>query len=513
MTQYAFFSDYDTEKCVLAGEKHLTSFGSNVEVPDNANYLYMYVGNTYANINIPNLSIDESMTTGAIVNKIHFVESGCSNLVHGYIGLSSKKWTFYDQEQIKYNHIIVPVSPGDTVEIEKGSNNIQAAYLRDYYLPPKPYNYSSHIYEYTAKNLFSESQNPTIQNVASYNGIAPDDAKYLYFTVNISTATNPYLPSLLKINGREVSFGVYGNKRFTNMEDRIEKVEKVYPFSNISIFETLKEIYIEGSNVDLSGVAKIRLTVGYLTSGSYYNVFSLRNSSDTNLVSYSKYYSSLESALAPLSKGVWVINTFGTNTLGVDRIILAGDFVSYASQNKYFEGTFNSKCDNLILCPIINSYVGGSDKKVGIQKISSTEFYLLKQMNGKTLRYHWVHNHWQSTSNNVDVIDEDCWANESIYGLSSPNIQIAQCNINFIHMFSDTTLHTGNGHGCCVDKVFKIFVDWTLIDFGNMANGDVISGNDIYIIQQSDGYHPSSARTTEFGGDGNKVYAEVDANN
>jgi hypothetical protein len=35
----------------------------------------------------------------------------------------------------------------------------------------------------------------------------------------------------------------------------------------------------------------------------------------------------------------------------------------------------------------------------------------------------------------------------------------------------------------------------------------------IYIIQQSDGYHPSSARTSEFGGDGNKVYAEVDSNN
>lgn len=360
VSQWAFFIDCDNTHCVLATENgNYTPFGSNIEVPANANYLYLYLGTQQASAVKPTLVVDESDVRGIVQDRSCAPIRGIKPVIGCYLSFSNKRWAFQENNQQKYKYIVVPVSPYDTISMKRGAETgIYAIFLKDYYIPNPPFTYVNGQAFFDASALISDDANASIAGADTFDGSVPFDARYLYILLDSNSDTYKYLPSLISINGEAVTFD-------------FEKVGMV-----------------------------------------------------------------------------------------------------------------------------------------GFGKVNSTEFYLTKKQNGKTLTYEWTHLHWDSQANGHTVTDQDCWSNMD---LRVNGLRYGQTNINFIHMFTGTTLHTGNAHGCTVDTLFDIFIDGEKIDFSNLANGSIIWGKDIYIIQQSDGYLPSQQRTTENGGDGNKVYCEVDA--
>lgn len=360
VVQWAFFIDYNDEKCVLATESgNYSPFGSNVEVPENANYLYLYLGTTQSSAVLPTIVVDESDVRGIIQDRTAAPIRGIKPVIGCFLSFSNKRWSFQENNQQKYKYIIVPVSPYDAISMKRGTETgIYAMFLKDYYIPNPPFTYVNGQAFFDASELISDDVNANIAGADTFDGNVPEDSRYLYILLDSNSDTYKYLPSFISINGEAVTFD-------------FEKVGMV-----------------------------------------------------------------------------------------------------------------------------------------GFGKVNSTEFYLTKKQNGKTLTYEWTHLNWESQANGHTVTDQDCWNN---FDLKVNGIKYGQTNINFIHMFTGTTLHTGNGHGCTVDTLFDIFIDGEKIDFSNLANGSLIWGYDIYIIEQSDGYLPSAQRTTDNGGDGNKVYCEVDA--
>lgn len=360
VSQWAFFIDCDNTHCVLATENgNYTPFGSNIEVPANANYLYLYLGTQQASAVKPTLVVDESDVRGIVQDRTAAPIRGIKPVIGCFLSFSNKRWSFQENNQQKYKYIIVPVSPYDTISMKRGTETgIYAIFLKDYYIPNPPFTYVNGQAHFDASALISDDANASIAGADAFDGSVPVDARYLYILLDSNSDTYKYLPSLISINGEAVTFD-------------FEKVGMV-----------------------------------------------------------------------------------------------------------------------------------------GFCKVNSTEFYLTKKQKGKTLTYEWTHLNWESQASGHTVTDQDCWSNMD---LRVNGLRYGQTNINFIHMFTGTTLHTGNAHGCTVDTLFDIFIDGEKIDFSNLANGSVIWGNDIYIIQQSDGYLPSAQRTTDNGGDGNKVYCEVDA--
>lgn len=360
VSQWAFFIDCDNTHCVLATESgNYTPFGSHVEVPANANYLYLYLGTQQASAVKPTLVVDESDVRGIVQDRTAAPIRGIKPVIGCFLSFSNKRWSFQENNQQKYKYIIVPVSPYDAISMKRGTETgIYAIFLKDYYIPNPPFTYVNGQAFFDASALISDDANASIAGADAFDGSVPVDARYLYILLDSNSDTYKYLPSFISINGEAVTFD-------------FEKVGMV-----------------------------------------------------------------------------------------------------------------------------------------GFGKVSDTEFYLTKKQNGNTLTYEWTHLNWESQANGHTVTDQDCWNNMD---LRVNGLRYGQTNINFIHMFTGTTLHTGNAHGCTVDTLFDIFIDGEKIDFSNLANGSVIWGKDIYIIQQSDGYLPSAQRTTDNGGDGNKVYCEVDA--